>query len=391
MNFSHDLAQPFLHLFIEKDKDKEKDLKGETATTFFMNLYQDLVVADAETTQIHWKQVEEPPKPSAFVSQPSPYFPAAIQQYVLTQQKWCWRGQVGGFTLHLFFFSQPRARPRHRLREQVRRAFVWLAICAKYAQPHCAQKLNISVYLTPFAKTLPASPGSTVLGAEHVNTAYTQACTSDTSDTSDTASAKEIVIYREEEWFKVFLHETLHAFGFDLGATGVLPAPRQRLKKMFPINSKLDVNETYTEVWARCVNCVMESFYASHTKKTFKLYLKFCLQLEGWFAVYQAQKMLEYMGLTFRTFCHAGHYKEDSHVFAYYVLTAAIFQNVTTFLGWCQSNNTPRCLFQFTQTALNQDAFVTFLARQMQHAPLKHLNLTACTPALRQTTRMTLL
>lgn len=385
MNFSQALAQPFLHLFIEKDK--EKHLKGDTTPTFFMHLYQDLVVADAETTQIHLEKVEEPPTPSAFVSQPSPYFPATIQQYVLTQEKQCWRGQVGPFTLHLFFFSQHRPRPAPRLREQVRRAFVWLAICAKYAQPHCAQKLNISVYLTPFAKTLPASPGSTVLGAEHVNTAYTQACT---SVSSSSASAKEIVIYREEEWFKVFLHETLHAFGFDLGATGVLPAPRQRLKQMFPIDSKLDVNETYTEVWARCVNCVMESFYASHTKKTFKLYLKFCLQLESWFAVYQAQKMLEYMGLTFSTFCHAGHYKEDSHVFAYYVLTAAIFQDVSTFLLWCQTNNTPRCLFQFTQTAANQDAFVTFLARQMQQ-PMKRLNLTACTPALRQTTRMTLL
>ena len=39
----------------------------------------------------------------------------------------------------------------------------------------------------------------------HVNTGFTTTCPVDS----------EIVIFREEEWFKVFIHETFHNFALD--------------------------------------------------------------------------------------------------------------------------------------------------------------------------------
>jgi len=274
------------------------------------------------------------------------------------------------------------------LREQVRRAFVWLRICAKYASPRCAETLDVYLFLTPFAKTLPLTPGAT-LSVEHVNTAFTRPC----------HGHGEIVVYRAEEWFKVFLHETFHAFGFDFGTDGLTKAAKERLQHIFPIASKLDINESYTEVWARIVNCAMQSFYAlpklnqnEKAKETFMNYLEFSLNLERMFAIYQSQKMLEHMGLTFENFCkhpYAARYKENSHIFAYYIVTAVLLNNLPTFLQWCQTQNAPTCCFQFAQTAETQNALVTFIAKQVQQT-LPRLNV-ACNRSLRQTTRMTVL
>lgn len=53
-------------------------------------------------------------------------------------------------------------------------------------------------------KELPENK-SEVIGPVNANTGYTYRCEKN----------NEIVIYRQEEWFKVLMHETMHTFGND--------------------------------------------------------------------------------------------------------------------------------------------------------------------------------
>ena len=75
------------------------------------------------------------------------------------------------------------------------------------SQINCAKKLDIYLYFTPFKKTLPTR-NTEILNVKHVNTAFAFQC----------APSGEIVIYRKEEWMKVFIHETFHSFGLDIDA-----------------------------------------------------------------------------------------------------------------------------------------------------------------------------
>ena len=74
----------------------------------------------------------------------------------------------------------------------------------QYASSECVSKINIVIYLTPFKKVLPDN-SIAILDVENANSAVTLAC----------HNPGEIIIYRKEEWFKVFIHETFHSFGLD--------------------------------------------------------------------------------------------------------------------------------------------------------------------------------
>lgn len=198
----------------------------------------------------------------------------------------------------------------------------------------------IHIYLTPFKKVLPVN-NSLVLSPENVNTAFTMSCAPD----------GEIIIFREEEWFKVFIHETFHAYGLDFG----LKESKSLftvLKKTFPIKSDFNVNEAYAETWARIINCALYSFFSlnnkNRSKEKFLLYTDFCLQLERIFAIYQMNKILNFMGLKYKdlydvnersSYLRRQLYKENTHVFGYYILTAIFLNGYRQFITWCGANN----------------------------------------------------
>ena len=81
---------------------------------------------------------------------------------------------------------------------------MWLYILNEYGSKKCSTTFTIFLYLTSLEKKLPTS-NIDILDQINVNTAFTSTCPSDS----------EIVIFRKEEWFKVFIHETFHSFGLD--------------------------------------------------------------------------------------------------------------------------------------------------------------------------------
>lgn len=265
------------------------------------------------------------------------FFPKVIRKYIedtpFSLIKYTC--EIEGRDINIYFYNytnSPNVAP------QVELMFIWLYICIKYAHQKCAKDLNVYIFLTPFKKTLPAKK-TTIISAEHVNTAFTYCCLPE----------GEITIFRAEEWFKVFLHESFHAYNLDFGLTDVPASLQDQMHSLFHINSDFNINEAYTETWSRIINCVLYSFAAlterEKTVETFLMYTEFCLQLERLFSLYQMNKILNFMGLNYSDLYSSGAYmkvhlyKEDTHVFSYYILTALFFNDYKEFMHWCNTTN----------------------------------------------------
>ena len=348
MNFgasTDTLMKPFLNRFgtcgnpSPLSKEDQKSYQAILAS-----LYQDIYAANETIFKTGCFQSQVLKTKSEFkqpTDKDSRYFPAHIQKYVSAEEHCqliftC--GNVGQREITIIFtlFNEEQLKQLNFYTQYVRMMYIWLHICAQYADKACTESLNVFIYPTPFTKILPTSP-ATIIGPEHINTAFTAAC----------AKKGQILIFREEEWFKVFIHETFHSYGLDF-ATKDHSELKNSLRALFPINSDFAIYEAYTETWARIINCVFCSFNAlpAHNrknKKEFLANLNFCLEMERMFALYQCIKVLGFMGLNYEDLHTADKrhlYKENTHVFAYYILSAIFLNNHQEFLLWCKKNNT---------------------------------------------------
>jgi hypothetical protein len=222
------------------------------------------------------------------------------------------------------------------------RVYMWLSMISDKSK--CVDTLNIYVYLTPFEKKIPAAKGQSI-GPENANTGYTFRC----------EKQNEIVIYRQEEWFKVLMHETMHAFGADFDSHSDANDD-EYLKTLFslPDDVNIKLSETYSEIWARIMNVVFQTYFKSppslesRTLCKFKKNIDFYLHLECVFSLYQCIKILDYMGINYEVLTDdsesskqmvTSFYRENTNVFAYYVLTSILLNNYREFLPWCANHN----------------------------------------------------
>jgi hypothetical protein len=226
-----------------------------------------------------------------------------------------------------------------------RRVFMWLRMIS--LKSICVESLDIYIYLTPFKKRLPENK-SEVIGPMNANTGYTYRC----------EKKNEVVIYRQEEWFKVLLHETMHAVGNDFDKEEKVEGYNSTmdLRKIFslPQDINIQMSETYSEIWARIMNVAFQTYFKnppsleSRTSKQFKKNFEMYLNLESVFSLYQCIKILDFMGVNYQVLIDESEnskkmmrsfYRENTHVFAYYVLTSILLHNHGDFLSWCMKKN----------------------------------------------------
>ena len=244
--------------------------------------------------------------------------------------------------------------------------FSWLYIATKYSKKICAKTLTVYVYFTPFKKELP-SDRFIVINKEHVNTAVTTSCTAN----------GEIMLYRNEEWFKVFIHESFHIFGLDFSDYNS-DHLSLLIKKLFPIKKQMRFYETYTETFAEIINCLFYSYNLLEDKQdfnTFLLYSEYCLEFEKIFSAIQVIKILNFMGLEYHNLYENTSesssareylYREKTDVFAYYILKCILLHSYPDFLLWCKENNTKTQygnLLKFRETPDNLNLFYNLIER----------------------------
>ena len=301
------------------------------------------------------------------------YYPREIKEYIDLNIKYqlVYTLNIGKNKIKVYFsiFSERDIQHIEKYNKYIEFIISWLYICTKFSLHGNSKTLDIFLYLTPYKKKLPLQQGI-ILDAEHINTAFTRRCKEN----------NEIILYREEEWKKVFIHETFHSFCFDIDESqDDLLNPY--ICKLFPIKSSFLVGESYVETWSRIINSAYVSYQSlgkKNDKETYLLYMKFSLQIERIHALCQMCKVLEFIGLSYYDIIDnygSGNklkrslYNERTNVFEYYILTALFLNNYFFFLVWCAKNNSN--IFNFSKTKGAVDEFKKFIETQYQDPTLR--------------------
>jgi hypothetical protein len=238
---------------------------------------------------------------------------------------------------------------------------MWLYILNQYASKQCATSLVIYLYFTSLEKKIPNS-NIFILDEINVNTAFTSTCPKDS----------EIVVFRKEEWFKVFIHETFHNFALDFSDMNT-DESNKCILDIFKVNSQVNLYESYTEFWAEIMNASFCSFFSIKDKTDIDDFLsnfEFFINFERTFSFFQLVKTLNFMGLSYKhlysndsksAIFRDNLYKEKTNVLAYYIIKTILINNYQGFLYWCKTNNFS--LLQFNKTLSNQKEFCKFIGK----------------------------
>lgn len=207
---------------------------------------------------------------------------------------------------------------------------LWLYIASKYSTTICNNDLHINIYLTNDTKKLPQNNSTIILNQEHVNTAFTIQC-------------NEIIIFREEEWFKVFIHETIHNYNLDFSYMNQ-DMCNEKIKKIYNIKSKINLYEAYTEFFARIINLFIISYINTNNFNNFTKLFEKIMDNEIKFSIFQMIKVLKHMNLEYDDFIFNKKksyekYKEKTNVFSYFIVCAIMMNSYSDFLEWFYLNN----------------------------------------------------
>jgi hypothetical protein len=319
------------------------------------------------------------------------YFPKEIQHHILNEQCTAitYNFAVGVRTVVLHFVVFNKRKPdlnMRKLQEHATRVCALMHLVSMHAsRSTCSATLSIFIYMTEFKKLFPTARGET-LDAEHANTGMSYHC----------AKNNDIVVYRGQEWFKVLVHESFHAFGLsfiesDMKA-GTDAAMQTILKKTYAISHHVLVYETYCEIWARVLNVCFACFSPSTNlggSPILNVHLNAFIECvmdglhrDAQFALHQCAKIMHYMDIPWDVMCNptkenraivAQKYRENTNVFAYYVMTCALQNSPDAFLLWCYKNNPiakPRAnILQFRTIPANFNGFMELLHHCKHRCP----------------------
>ena len=216
------------------------------------------------------------------------------------------------------------------------------------------KKITINLYLTNIKKTLPKNQIKT-LNEENCNSALTYAC----------AEEGEVLVFREEEWKKVLIHELFHSLCLDFSGISYLLL-KDKIKDLLKVKSDYEISEAYAEYWATILNSCFISFDILEDKEDYEkfgLYSEFCIQFERIFSLFQLVKILDYMGLRYKDLVSDGKmakslknilYKEETNVLAYYIIKGVLLFDYDKFLFWCEKYNISAIKFDKNQLNLSR-------------------------------------
>ena len=145
---------------------------------------------------------------------------------------------------------------------------------------------------------------------------------------STTNDSSTIYVWRLEECIKVIFHECIHSLKFsELNDTVQLI---NHYNTKFNCNvSKMTINETYTEIWARILNCYFISLINKFHNSNFNPYTYFCFLLENEkiFSLIQSSKIQNFL-------IENPNYdiNNTTNTLAYHVCVSELFDNLNNFL-----------------------------------------------------------
>ncbi len=315
------------------------------------------------------------------------YFPKEIQHHILNEQSVAVTYKFGvgdrNMNLHFVVFNKRKSDLNmSKMLERAKRVCALMHLVSLHAsRSTCSATLQIYIYMTDFKKRFPDKAGE-ALDAEHANTGMSYHC----------AKTNDIVVYRKEEWFKVLIHELFHAFGLSFIESdmpdGVDAAMQAMLKQTYAISHTVRVYETYCEIWARILNVVFACFaddeHGNHAGSDvdFAIFGECVLKglhKDAEFALHQCAKIMQHMDIPASVMLNptkdnramvTEKYRENTNVFAYYVMTCALQHSPDVFLTWCHKNNPKGQMLQFRTILSNFNGFMEMLFHCKHRCPV---------------------
>lgn len=157
--------------------------------------------------------------------------------------------------------------------------------------------INISIYFTNFKKLLDKSK---IIGPNNINSAFTYT----------DKDSKNIIIFREEEWKKIFIHELIHCYMID----------NFKFEKLNFIKGPDMKYEAITEYLSLILHSKLIE-YLSNNKLNFKIVLKNEIK----FNLLQYKKLLDFWEINKKSDFNKVLVK--SSPFSYYILKTELFIN----------------------------------------------------------------
>ena len=258
-----------------------------------------------------------------------------------------------------------------KTKKAIYRIYLWLSVAFKYASHHCSQTLHMYFYMSDHLKVKPLvlkEPMNWV----NANTAFTTHC----------QPATNITLFREEEWFKVCIHETFHCLGldfsaFDQGAKVADQAILRHFNKNIINIADLRSYETYCEMWAEILNTM---FIAHETTReigdfdTILNKMEKMLRVEQVWSGFQCVKLLDHFQLKYADIINITNttnnpnninhkYHEKTNAFCYYVLKTILLFHLDDFIKWVATKNPAKSIrFELTtQNTLSYAELITSL------------------------------
>ena len=374
MQFSN-TSQEYFNFFIEnfnkciiKNKESEQKIQNK----IFNKLFLDIREADKYVKTLNAfdnclsgivldiKSKKDLAFPSTYSND---YFPQEIRKVIETKtvNKILYYCVLNERKITLTFFTFKNETNFAIYDKYAKQVFMLIAILTHYSSSECSKSLNIFIYLTDFKRIIPDN-NYTILGSYNVNGGFTTTCDKNS----------EIVVYRKEEWFKVLIHEAFHNLGLDFSKMNTNQF-HSKIKQIFPINSKFNIFESYCEFWARILNSAFCSYNVidnKNDKDAFKTFLDFFIQIERLFSLFQCNKILKFLGISYQNLYETDNgshiarenlYKETTNVFAYYIVTAFLLDNYVNVMNWCNKNNLS--CFKFNNSQRNLDLFYNLIEK----------------------------
>lgn len=238
--------------------------------------------------------------------------------------------------------------------KEIKFMLTWLYILNIYSPKHCVHKLTVYLYFTNLIKKLP-NHKSIVLDKCHINTAFTYSCPGNA----------EIVLYRKEEWMKVFIHETFHTFGLDFSNMSQDSIP-PFIHTHFRIKIIPCLYESYTEFWGEIIHMLFISYsFHSENKTLFIQSFYNILNIEINHTLLQVNKIFHHMNLHYLHFLNKTltiQYKENTPIFSYYIIKSILLFHFNEFIGWCGENNLNNIIC-FTKNNITLENYLFFIKK----------------------------
>lgn len=338
--------------------DPHLDLEKETCDflSFIFNELKECFVDPKIPHKVH----RGIPENHEFEDGDSHLYPREIQDYIKRMDTLTYRYNFKIGERHItadlaYFKDEPYIMKPNEI---IKYIYCWLSMATKNISPSCSRKLHIQLILTNFKKQMLDHTDTDDISANNVNSAFTTSCSEETS----------IVIYRSEEWFKVFIHETFHCLGLDF--SHVRHDCSSKLNEHFHFRGvDYKVFESYCETWARIINVCFSSYNSlpemtSSHKKFSTEYLEFTslfsyyMTYEMLFSALQLNKVLGHQEIDISVFSKntpksssVSLYKENTAVVSYYIFSGILVCNFQSFIHWCTSHHKKgKSLFQFHDT-----------------------------------------